>query len=382
MQTRTRDGLVLLLAGVLLGGGLAWLVGRRQESPPAAPRALDAVPAGALLVATLDLPALRASPAFASFLREEREIPGLGRVRDVCGFDPMAGLTEVAIAIPAAGDPGDFGLVAAGAVQDEALLACASKVIDARGGRPVVAALGSFRAVRDASAEGRGEIAVRPGGPILLGGGAYLRAMVDAADGRAATVGASAAHDAIARAVGEGAARVTVVLTPEQRAELGRELALSGAGRSPAASIVSGGAAVALGPEIAVHAAVLCDAEAPCAELGAQLSAARDARAEDLATRLIGLGGVLERIAIAAEGKALHARVRLSAEEAGALVDRLASLRGLRQPSLSPREPPAPAPQPPALEGTAPPRGDAAAPPPDAVITPRQRTRPGDGGAR
>ncbi|WP_437975375.1 hypothetical protein WMF11_46660 [Sorangium sp. So ce295] len=408
MQPRTRDGLVLLLVGVLLGGGVAWLLGRGRESPPAAaPRALDAVPAGAMLVATLDLPALRASPAFASFLREEREIPGLGKVRDVCGFDPVAALTEVAIAIPAAGEGGDFGLVAAGAVQDEALLACASKVIEARGGRPVVSGIGSFRAVRDSSAEGHGEIAVRPGGPILLGGGAYLRAMIDTAEGRAGNVGASAAHDDIARAVGEGAARVTVVLTPEQRAEIGRELALSGSGRSPAASLLSGGASVALGPEIAVHAAVLCDAEAPCAALGAELRAARDTRAADFATRLIGFGAVLERIAIAAEGKALHARVKLSAEEAGVLVDRLASLRGLRQPALPPRRPPAQADSdapphagasaPPARgDAAAPPRGDAAppprgdagvpprgaaAPPPtDEVVTPPQRAKP-DGGA-
>ncbi|WP_437622091.1 hypothetical protein [Sorangium sp. So ce1151] len=368
MQTRTRDGLVLLLAGVLLGGGLAWLLGRRQEAPLAAPRALDAVPAGALLVATLDLPALRASPAFAPFLREEREIPGLGKVRDVCGFDPLAALTEVAVAIPAAGESGDFGLAASGAVQDEALLACASKVIKARGGQPVVSTIGSFRAVRDSSAEGHGEIAVRPGGPILLGGGAYLRAMIDAADGRAPAVGATDAHDGIAREVGAGAARVTVVLTPEQRAELGRELAASGAGRSPAASIRSGGVGVALGPEIAVHGVVLCDAEAPCAELGAELRAARDARAEDFATRLIGFGAVLERVAIAAEGKALHARVKLSAEEAGVLVDRLASLRGLRQPA------PLPAPALPARDGSGAPRGDAGAPPPDAVVAPRQRS--------
>ncbi|WP_437547303.1 hypothetical protein WME97_45115 [Sorangium sp. So ce367] len=400
MQPRTRDGLVLLLVGVLLGGGVAWLLGRRRESPPAAaPRALDAVPAGAMLVATLDLPALRASPAFASFLREEREIPGLGKVRDVCGFDPVAALTEVAIAIPAAGEGGDFGLVAAGAVQDEALLACASKVIEARGGRPVVSGIGSFRAVRDSSAEGHGEIAVRPGGPILLGGGAYLRAMIDTAEGRAGSVGASAAHDDIARAVGEGAARVTVVLTPEQRAEIGRELALSGSGRSPAASLLSGGASVALGPEIAVHAAVLCDAEAPCEALGAELRAARDTRAADFATRLIGFGAVLERIAIAAEGKALHARVKLSAEEAGALVDRLASLRGLRQPALPPRRPPAQADSdapphagasapPPRGDAAPPPRGDAgvpsrgaAAPPPtDEVVAPPQRAKP-DGGA-
>ncbi|WP_437713362.1 hypothetical protein WMF45_46615 [Sorangium sp. So ce448] len=395
MQPRTRDGLVLLLVGVLLGGGVAWLLGRRRESPPAAaPRALDAVPAGAMLVATLDLPALRASPAFASFLREEREIPGLGKVRDVCGFDPVAALTEVAIAIPAAGEGGDFGLVAAGAVQDEALLACASKVIEARGGRPVVSGIGSFRAVRDASAEGHGEIAVRPGGPILLGGGAYLRAMIDTAEGRGGnvggSVGASAAHDDIARAVGEGAARVTVVLTPEQRAEIGRELALSGSGRSPAASLLSGGASVALGPEIAVHAAVLCDAEAPCEALGAELRAARDTRAADFATRLIGFGAVLERIAIAAEGKALHARVKLSAEEAGVLVDRLASLRGLRQPALPPRRPPAQgdsdapprgdASPPPRGDAGPPPRGDAGPPPTDEVVTPPRRAKR-DGGA-
>ncbi|WP_437763131.1 hypothetical protein WME77_34520 [Sorangium sp. So ce764] len=398
MQPRTRDGLVLLLVGVLLGGGVAWLLGRRRESPPAAPRALDAVPAGAMLVATLDLPALRASPAFASFLREEREIPGLGKVRDVCGFDPVAALTEVAIAIPAAGEGGEFGLVAAGAVQDEALLACASKVIEARGGRPVVSGIGSFRAVQDSSAEGHGEIAVRPGGPILLGGGAYLRAMIDAAEGRAGSVGASGAHDDIARAVGEGAARVTVVLTPEQRAEIGRELALSGSSRSPAASLLSGGASVALGPEIAVHAAVLCDAEAPCAALGAELRAARDARAADLATRLVGFGALLERIAITAEGKALHARVKLSPEEAGVLVDRLASLRGLRQPALAPRRPPAqgdsdapprgdaaPPPRgdaapPPRGDAAPPPRGDAAPPPTDEVVTPPRRAKP-DGGA-
>ncbi|WP_437675404.1 hypothetical protein [Sorangium sp. So ce131] len=368
MQTRTKSGLVLLLAGAVLGGGAAWLLGRRPELPPA-PRALDAVPAGALLVATLDLPALRASPAFAPFLRAEREIPGLGKVSDVCGFDPLAGLTEVAIAIPAGGEGGDFGLVAAGAVQHEALLACAAKVVKARGGQPVVTQVGGFRAVRDSSAEGRGEIAVRPGGPILLGGGAYLRAMIDSAEGRAAPLGEGGAHGQVAGEVGQGAARVTVVLTPEQRRELEGELAPGGAGRSPAASILAGGAAVALGPEIAVHAAVLCDAEAPCAELGAQLRAARDARAADFAVRLAGFGTLLRRIEIAAAGKALHARVTLSADEAGVLVDRLASLRGFRQP----------APEPPALERRREPRepspdedgGDRAPPRPDVVVTPR-----------
>src|SRR5437773_541082 len=92
-------------------------------------RALDAIPSGALLLATADLAALRASPVGAPFLHEGREIPGLGKVRDVCGFDPIDTLTEVALAIPAAGDAGEFGLSAAGDVDADALVACASKVI-------------------------------------------------------------------------------------------------------------------------------------------------------------------------------------------------------------------------------------------------------------
>ena len=84
----------------------------------------------------------------------------------MCGFDPMDTLSEVAIAIPAAGDAGEFGLVATGAVDDEALLACASKVIDARGGHAVTTSVGSFRSVRDAAlSTNGGEIAVRKGGP-------------------------------------------------------------------------------------------------------------------------------------------------------------------------------------------------------------------------
>lgn len=321
-----------MLVAAVLAGGLAWLVGRRQAASPAV-SALDAVPAGALLVATLDLPALRGSPAFAPLLREEREIPGLGKVRDVCGFDPMAGLTEVVFAVPAAGESGDFGLIAAGAVQHEALIACASKVIEARGGRAVVTQIGSFSAVRDASAGGRGEIAVRPGGPILLGGGLYLRSMIDSADGRSPSLRAEGAHAPIAREIDAGAARATVVLTAEQRQTLADELALSGASSSPATSVLALGASVALGPEIALHGVILCEAEAACAELGARLRAARDARAADLATRLIGVGAVLERVALEVEGKEIHARVKLSAEEAGALVDRLLALRNLRQPA-------------------------------------------------
>jgi hypothetical protein len=345
VQTRTQRSLVLLLVvAAAVAGGLAWFSWRRQAGALAM-GALDAVPGGALLVARIDLQALRASPVGAPFLREEREIPGLGKVRDVCGFDPMAGLTEIAVAIPAAGDSGEFGLVAAGAIQDEALLTCASKVIEARGGQAVVTQVGSFRAVRDANATGSsGEIAVRAGGPILLGGGAYLRAMIDSADGRAPSIRSSVAHSQLAREVGSGAASVTVVLTPEQRSQLTDELALSGAGSSPAASILAGAVGVTLGSpassptspptsgEVGLHGVLVCTTEAACADLGVRLRAARDARANDYATRLVGFGAALERVELQPEGAKLHLRVKLSPDEASVLVDRLVTLRGFRHP--------------------------------------------------
>jgi hypothetical protein len=370
VQTRTRNGLVLLAAASALGAGLAWFL-KRQPAAEIGSSALDAIPSGALLVATADLKALRASPAGAPFFREGREIRGVGKVRDVCGFDPIDTLDDVAIAIPAAGDSGEFGLAAAGPIQPEALVSCAAKMIEARGGRPVKTPVGSFTTVRDAGDRTGGEIAIRPGGLVLLGGGAYLRAMIDSADGRTPTIRTSAAHAELGRLVGGGAARVTIVLTPEQREQIAEELALSGAPGSAAAAILGGGLGVDVGPAIALHGVIACAGALPCQALGEQLRAARDARVADIATRLVGFAGVLERVQFETQGDALHLRVEVPAEEAGALVDRLLALRGFRHPMPAPE--PAPAPAPASVPAPAPASASASASagPPGEIIRPK-----------
>lgn len=352
MQTRTRNALVLAAVALVATAGFAALW-RGRRVPDLRASAIDAVPAGAMLVAVVDLDALRASPAFAPVFRSSREIPGLGTVRDVCGFDPIDALHELAVAVPAAGDAGDFGLSAAGKVDDEAVLACASKVIERRGGRPVITPIGAFRAVRDATmATTGGEIAVRKGGPVLLGAGSYLRAMIDAAEGRVATVRSSPAHALMAREVGQGALEASIVLTAEQRETLASELRSAGAAGSPAASIASAGLSLRLGPEVAVHAVLACDVAAACAALAGSLDAARAARAADPTLRLVGVGAILDRLRIQPEGELLHARVDVPADQAAALVDRLLALRALRR-----AEPPE------AGEERAPAAGSASAPP-------------------
>jgi hypothetical protein len=370
VQTRTRNAIVFAASTVVAAGGFAAFA-RYRRAPDFTTHPLDAIPGGALLVATADLAALRASPVGAPFLREGREIPGLGKVRDVCGFDPMDTLTEVAVAIPAAGDAGEFGLVASGPVDDEALLACASKVIDARGGHAVTTAVGSFRSVRDASLSiTGGEIAVRKGGPLLLGAGAYLRAMIDAADGRAPSVRSSRAHTFLGDEVGGASVRVTVVLTPDQRRTLAEELESSGAARSPAASVRAGALGIDLGQAVKLHAVVSCESAAACAELARTLAEARDARARDFGVRLVGFGAILEQVKITAEGAIVHARVEVPADQAALLAERLVALRGLRHPMPGPDAP------------AEPPRS--APPPPDEILAPDAGARRSgmDAGAR
>src|SRR5436309_2731024 len=138
MRTATKNALVFGAAAAATGAAL-WFVGHRQPAPPpvAGGRALDAIPAGAILLATADLDDLRASPIAGPFLMPGREIQGVGKIKDVCGFDPLDKIKDVALGIPASGDSGEFGLAASGDFQEEALLDCAARVIQRRGGQPV-----------------------------------------------------------------------------------------------------------------------------------------------------------------------------------------------------------------------------------------------------
>lgn len=346
-----------------MSAGLVW-ASRQRNIADLRRSALDSIPNGALVVASADLDALRASPSFAPLLKEGRDIPGLGKVREVCGFDPMDTLHEIAVAIPAAGEEGEFGVVAAGEIDDEALVACASKVIEARGGRPTVTPVGSFQSVRDATlAATGGEIAVRKGGPVLLGAGAYLRAMVDAADGRSPTIRSSVAHTHLTREIGRATLRITVVLTPEQRRTLEAELAGRAKTNPPGGAVVAGALGVEVsGPDVSLRALLLCEGEGACASIAGSLRDARDEKARDLGARLMGAGGALERIQIEAEGEQIHARLTMPATEVIQLAERLFTMRDVRRPP----------PSPPQVE-----RGDdAGAAAPDEIVTPAPTTAP------
>lgn len=405
MQPRTRKILINIFIAAAVGAYLVVLLVRRPAASLRSP-AMEAVPAGAFLVASADVDALRKTPLFARLLGADRDIAGLGKMRDLCGFDPMERVGQLVFVVPAGGEDGEFGVVAAGDVPADELIACTSKVIEKRGGQPVVSTVGSFRTVRDGTLVLSGaETAVRDGGPVLLGAGPYLRAMIDAADGRIATIRTSVAHARLGEQVAGATARLTVVLTPSQREDLAQALAEQGGPRG-AASIFGGALGVTVGEKMVVQAIIACESADGCAEVAALLRKARDERAADVATRIAGFAGVLSAIQIEAQGETVRIRAEIPTDEAAVLLDRVLVLRGMRHPMPKASVEPAPQAPPPATAppgeapsgaaapGTAAPSApgapaDAGAPdamalpPPDEVLRPGgDAGAPSDAGAR
>ncbi|HEX3776193.1 MAG TPA: hypothetical protein VHV51_17095 [Polyangiaceae bacterium] len=216
--------------GVLVGAiALAtWVFGVRAWHPHASRSAaseraspLAIIPPGAAFVLTADIAQLRHA-ALGSALAAHFAKLGAGDLSHLCGFDPLASLDQLALAVPEAGEQADaqaedFGIVATGHFTAAQIMDCATAAIRARSGDPVSTALGNFSSVRDRKAEG-GEVAARDGGPLIVSGGSYFRALLDAAAGNAPKLEhqdpRDARHVALRRALGAGTIVATWLLSP------------------------------------------------------------------------------------------------------------------------------------------------------------------------
>ncbi|MFO0547661.1 MAG: hypothetical protein U0271_04685 [Polyangiaceae bacterium] len=354
----------VVLASLAILVGFAYAMLRRAPSeqglsppPPPQRRApAEAIPTGAMLAVSVDMRALRSSPLAAPYLGGEREIPGLGKLGEACGFDPIASVDELVFAVPETFDA-DFGISATGGFSDEAVLGCAAKIIAAREGHPVVSNVGGFRSVRDLDDPASGEIAARPGGALLFGGGAYLRAMIDTADGALPSLATDSTHAELsAELAGFETARATLVLSPKQRQTVADEIARA-AGRAPAA--LGAIASAALGVRLVDdHASLLLVAHAD--DPSSAFALARlldDARSNGLdapVVRFLGLGDTLSAMKIEVHGASVHVTVDVTLETIETAVDRALKLRALLaepDPGPAPNAPQGPPQQGPPLQG-------------------------------
>ena len=286
----------------------------QRDAPPSRLSALGAIPAGARFALMLDVEELRRSELGAILLAAGRELPGVGPLDQLCGFDPSASVTEIAIAIPGAVSRNEVGIAAAGSFRAEEIALCAEKVIRARGGQPMRTQVGSFVSVRDRARAGA-EVAVRDGGPVLLGEGHYLRDMVDTADGRTENLRRDRVHSALREAV-EGDAPLVASwsldadwLERSTRDELAR--------LSPLSEIRAAALAVRVTPEVSAHAVLVCPRPEACGEvLRVLTNLSRDlgpALEEELGA------DPLEGARMHDEGGEVHVQVSLTPERARTL---------------------------------------------------------------
>jgi len=331
-----------LIAAVVV---LAYVVGRPRPSNGL----LDAVPADAWLVVTVDVAALRQSPVAKPVLQggEKTGIPGLGALTANCGFDPLAKLKEVAIASPESGERGDFGVAFSGDFTRDELAACANNTIKARGGAPTTSTRGRFTVVEDTGDALHSRVAYRDGGPFLVGRGAWLDAMMDAVDGKGPRMRPEHARLRGALAPAKGAPPRAIVLTAmlpsslrsrlksEMTAEVGDETKAN-ATFGAILGVNEVGLAVSTGGEGSttdLTAQLQCDTAPMCDDVKGFLERKRFALAKDLTIRLVGLGPLLDSFAVESHGPSLSATARAPSDDLARGLQRALDFTSARRPT-------------------------------------------------
>jgi len=294
---------------------------REQHGQPerAAP-ALAALPAGAAFAVNVRMTPLRQSTVGRMLTGSGRDLPGLGPIASLCGFDPTERIDELALGVARErpGEEPSFGIVASGHFEADAVLGCAAKVLAKRGGEPQKSRIGSFVSVRDRSRSGP-EIAVRDGGPVLVGEGPYFRAMLDAAEGEGPNLLGDEAHATLRQSVrGHGLLTATWLSRPGW---LARFADVDDAEQAPLGKVRAGAFRLQLEPEPRAELVLACPGESDCQSLSTWVERARG----DLSKGLLGELGIdpIRVAQIRREESAVRATVELDSAKLEKLALRL-----------------------------------------------------------
>ncbi len=314
----------------------------------------DAVPRGAFLVATLEVEKLRTSPVIDAVLgTDKNRALGTSAIRDACGFDPIARVRRASISVPEdESDRGAFGLAATVDVTSDELQRCVAKLSAEKGARATTRESGSF-VVLDREAPGVGASGKRPpaqiaygkGGLLLVGQGAWLEAMMKAADGKGETIATDEAHAAMRRALArreEGEplvpalATVTMVLPRTLRDRLRGEMADEARANEGATmmravlAVSSAGLVVRAYPDgtLGLRALFVCEGEDEAAQLVKLYERSRLDASRDLGMRLVGVSALVDGLRLARAGSTLELTGSFRSDVLASTLERVMRLRG------------------------------------------------------
>lgn len=316
MTTRARNAVALFSLAALLAAIIAVAVrsapaGRSVASP------LQAVPAQAAFVLSLDLERLRASPFSRLMADTSLGSPALS---SGCSRRALQSVRELAVWVPDDATS-DFGLVATGEIDAERWTSCARESISSRGGVPVISQLEGFTVASDSS-QGRegGMVAVRQGGPVLIANATVLHRMIAALLGRIPSALADGDHARMRQSAGIKAdACATLIVGQGVRNRL---RAIAG-GDVPIAQV--GGLVIALAANEQAHvrAMVWCDAANACASLAQVVEERREQIRGSMPLRLAGVSSLLDGARVGTQGNVLVAE---TTADSGQVVDVLQRL--------------------------------------------------------
>ncbi len=315
----------LALAGWALASHTRSSHSESRAAAAGATSPLSLIPPGSAFVLSADIGRLRQA-ALGPFLARRFGQLGssAGDLASLCGFEPLAALDQLALAVPGAGSAtsaheGDFGVIATGHFSAAQIIRCAAASITKRGGDPVSSEMGAFSSVRDRAAEG-GEVAARDDGPLIVSGGSYFRELLDAAAGNGRKPEhqdpRDAQHAELRRALGPGTIVATWLLASGWFERVSGD---SSARLSPLRSLKALGARLDINREVDVSVLLECADTASVAALETLLDQLRSSLgALPLDPTLI---GVAQRIKALPEGPRLRLDLTLTEPELRALLD-------------------------------------------------------------
>jgi len=322
VSTRTVHLLLLVaLSGIALAVALVSPPYERHTEGHQPDPALAYVPAGAQVVITVDVARLRETTLGSVLAVRGRELPQVGKIEPICGFDPTERIDSLLVSVPSAADgdsdSGEVGIVVFGDFSASRIVSCAGAVIGHRGGESAVTRIGTFTTVRDRRDAASGEVAIRDGGPAILGGGSYFRDLLDVADARGKSVASTGVHAALRHAVdptSDGAVVTTWIPNPRRPA-----LADESGGQRWAA-LRGLALRVDVQPEIDLELLLVCSPEMGCKDLAEAVRRTKRSLTSELRAAT---GLDLERVDIDEKLDRIELTLRLSPSEAQVLIDRL-----------------------------------------------------------
>ncbi len=313
-------GLLVVLSATAIA--VAWCSPPYERKPPIRRRpALALVPSGAEIVVTARVEQLRTTTLGRLLTAQGRQLPEIGTLEQVCGFDPTEQIRELIVAVPtmttSTGSQTDFAIAVAGDFEAVRLVGCASSVVRHRGGEPAATPIGTFTTIRDRRNPEKGEIAVRDGGPAILGGGNYLRDLIDVAEGR----GRSALDEGLHRALrqtadpaNDGAIVASWLPGPEWFEPVDPE------GVRPAAAVRGLALRVGVSPDLYLRLVLACSPAAGCDPVTPSV---RNLRSKLALPAHDFLGLDLDRVAIEQHTQHVELSLRLSSSEAESFIGRV-----------------------------------------------------------